>query len=252
MRQKRQFEKVPDELQALREQQDEPNAKRSDGFPQNRKNNAYSEGKKDVHSRGGVRSKNTRSSRSSGSPSSKTDKVIHEGNRRKITELTTQLNAKAKQLRDTELSHNARVLVQSKLLSQRSKTIKALEAKPAEAQQNKRELQTMGKALVEEGSELVSSSPSFKSCERRFAPAGAGAHLEKWALRNHDSGRRRDGAKDYRFEPHETNVDVWLEISQFVQSFVDGRQLHDLLLRADGYREDVHDEQFLLARDRWE
>ncbi|RYC59391.1 hypothetical protein CHU98_g6809 [Xylaria longipes] len=66
MRQKRQFEKVPDELQALREQQDEPNAKRSDGFnpgvtseidqtkeaqhsapkPQNRKNNAYSEGKK--------------------------------------------------------------------------------------------------------------------------------------------------------------------------------------------------------------
>jgi kinesin family protein C1 len=175
---------------------------------------------------------------------------------RRITELSSQLSNKVKQMEDLESAHNARIAEQGILLEKRDKMVETLHAKLAEEKQNKQELQeTMKQALVKEEAKrslifnefqklrkdirvMCRIRPStatdrnileYETSEGKFHSKPAGLEIISHKSQYGTSTRVVDRTKHYNFdrifEAHETNEDVWLEISQFVQSFVDGRKV---------------------------
>ncbi|KAJ2971584.1 hypothetical protein NUW58_g9374 [Xylaria curta] len=115
-----------------------------------------------------------------------TQKLDRQGQNRQIAELTAQLKAKSKQLKDVELSYNVRATEQNKLLIQKSKAIKMLETKLQEARQGKKEVQeTMKKAMLKQESKLSLVFNEYQKlrkeirvmCRIRPAAPGDGATL---------------------------------------------------------------------------
>ncbi|KAI0204802.1 P-loop containing nucleoside triphosphate hydrolase protein [Astrocystis sublimbata] len=175
---------------------------------------------------------------------------------KRIVDLTAQLAVKTKQLKEAEASHNARFTEQNKSLSQKSKTIRTLETELAESQQAQRQLQvTMEKALLKEEQRrnlifsefqklrkevrvmcrIRPSNPqdgpllAYETTQGKFHNKPAGLEIiskkGQYGTKTQVDDRTKHYSFDRVFEPHETNADVWLELSQFVQSFVDGRQV---------------------------
>ncbi|KAJ8127939.1 hypothetical protein O1611_g5698 [Lasiodiplodia mahajangana] len=182
---------------------------------------------------------------------------LKQGNERKVTELTTQLNAKVKQLKEAESLHNAKIIEQTRSLNQKIKTIKTLESKLAEAQRDRIELEeAMKKALHREESKRIlifnefqklrkeirvmcrirppnaedgTALLEYKTSEGKFHSKPAGLEIISQRSRFGTTMQVPETTKHYNFdrvfEGQETNQDVWVEISQFVQSFVEGRQV---------------------------
>ncbi|TGJ85816.1 hypothetical protein E0Z10_g2950 [Xylaria hypoxylon] len=179
-----------------------------------------------------------------------------EGSDHRIAELTTQLDARVKRLKEVELLHNSRVTEQNKLLNQRNKTIKALEASLIESRRDNQELQdTMKKALVKEETKrslifnefqklrkeirvMCRIKPptrhdgailEYETSEGKFHSKPAGLEIISQKSLYGTTTQVEDRSKHYHFdrvfEAQDTNEDVWLEISQFVQSFIEGRQV---------------------------
>ncbi|KAF2973439.1 hypothetical protein GQX73_g106 [Xylaria multiplex] len=183
-------------------------------------------------------------------------KVDLDGNERRIAELTAQLDASVKQMKDVELSYNIRIIEQNKLLKQRNKTIKSLEASLGDERRDNQELQeTMKKALVKEETKrslifnefqklrkeirvmcrIRPTTPrdgailEYATSEGKFHSKPAGIEIITQKSLYGTTTQVKDRSKHYHFdrvfEAQETNEDVWLEISQFVQSFIEGRQV---------------------------
>ncbi|GAW10818.1 hypothetical protein ANO14919_001530 [Xylariales sp. No.14919] len=179
-----------------------------------------------------------------------------EENERRIAELITQLGGQAKHLKEVESLHAIRITEQNKLLNQRNKTIKALEESLIEARRDNEELhETMKAALDKEESKrslifnefqklrkeirvMCRIRPStaqdgaileYETSEGKFHSKPAGLEIISQRGQYGTTKQVKDRSKHYHFdrvfEGHETNEDVWLEISQFVQSFIEGRQV---------------------------
>ncbi|RWA03787.1 hypothetical protein EKO27_g11313 [Xylaria grammica] len=179
-----------------------------------------------------------------------------EENERRIAELITQLDGQVKQLKEVESLHAMRITEQNKLLNQRNKTIKALEENLIEARRDNEELhETMKAALDKEESKrslifnefqklrkeirvMCRIRPStsrdgaileYETSEGKFHSKPAGLEIISQKSQYGTTRQVKDRSKHYRFdrvfEAQETNEDVWLEISQFVQSFIEGRQV---------------------------
>ena len=177
-------------------------------------------------------------------------------NDRRVTDLTAQLNLKTKQLEIVEASHSMKITEQNKLLQQRNKTIRTLEEQLAAAQQERRALEeTMKQALVKEETKrsiifnefqklrkdirvmcrirptnsLDGTILDYETSEGKFHSKPAGLEIISWKSMYGTKTQVEDRTKHYNFdrvfEADETNEDVWLEISQFVQSFIEGRQV---------------------------
>ncbi|KAI1367640.1 P-loop containing nucleoside triphosphate hydrolase protein, partial [Xylaria arbuscula] len=168
----------------------------------------------------------------------------------------TDLTAKIKRLGDIEGALSLQITDQNKLLQQRNKTIRALEEQLAAAAHERQALEeTMKQALMKEESKrsiifnefqklrkdirvmcrIRPSKPGdgnmldYETSEGKFHSKPAGLEIISQKSRYGTSTQVEDRTKHYSFdrvfEAEETNEDVWLEISQFVQSFIEGRQV---------------------------